>query len=108
VEVLLEEDLLLTSKTETSLSNNLKCFTLNELKTATRDFHPDSMVGEREFSCVYKGWIDEHTLAPTKPGIGFAISVKRLKQESNQLGLNEWLVSVLYFHFEVMKIYRDI
>jgi len=76
-------DVLLTSRTEILQSNNLKCFTLDELKTATRDFHPDSMVGEGEFSCVYKGWIDEHTLAPTKPGIGFAISVKRLNQEGN-------------------------
>lgn len=98
-----EEDLLdspvevpLTSRTEILQSNKLKCFTLNELKTATRDFHPDSMVCEREFSCVYKGWIDEHTLAPTKPGIGFAISVKRLNQESNQLGLNEWLTEINY------------
>jgi hypothetical protein len=88
---------LLTSRTEGEVlrSNNLKCFTINEVKTATRYFCQENMVGERRFGCVFKGWIDEHTLAATKQGTGFSVSVKRLKQESNQLGHNEWLVSVI-------------
>lgn len=72
--------------------NNLKCFTFNEVRTATRNFRPDSMVGEGGFGCVFKGWIDEHTLAPVKPGTGFVIAVKRLNQEGYQ-GHSEWLVS---------------
>jgi hypothetical protein len=87
--------LLLTSRTEGEIlqSINLKCFTINEIRTATRNFRPDSMVGEGGFGSVFKGWIDEHTLAPTKPGTGFVIAVKRLNQESSQ-GHSEWLVSV--------------
>lgn len=75
-------------------SNYLKCFTINEVRAATRNFRPDSMIGEGGFGCVFKGWIDEHTLAPTKPGTGFVIAVKRLNQESNQ-GHSEWLVSLI-------------
>ncbi|CAK8566607.1 unnamed protein product [Lathyrus sativus] len=89
--------MLLTSRTEGEIlqSINLKCFTINEVRTATRNFRPDSMVGEGGFGCVFKGWIDEHTLAPTKPGTGFVIAVKRLNQESNQ-GHSEWLTEINY------------
>ncbi|WJX38270.1 hypothetical protein P8452_25952 [Trifolium repens] len=77
-------------------SNNLKCFTLNEVKTATRNFHPDGLVGEGGFGSVFKGWIDdEHTLAPTKPGTDFVIAVKRLYQETNK-GLSKWLTEINY------------
>jgi hypothetical protein len=87
---------LLTSRTEGEIlqSNNLKCFTFNELKTATRNFHPSGQVDERGFGSVFKGWIDEHTLATTKPGTGFVVAVKMFGKESNQ-GHSEWLVSVV-------------
>ncbi|XP_058787448.1 receptor-like cytoplasmic kinase 176 [Vicia villosa] len=89
--------MLLTSRTEGEILEciNLKCFTINEVRTATRNFRPDSMVGEGGFGCVFKGWIDEHTLAPTKPGTGFVIAVKRLNQESSQ-GHSEWLTEINY------------
>jgi hypothetical protein len=68
------------------------------------------MIDEGGFGCVFKGWIDEHTQAPTKPGTGFVIAVKRLNQESNQ-GHSEWLVSLIlgsiiddFIHFEIGKI----
>lgn len=88
--------MLLTSRSEGEIlqSNSLKCFTFNEVRTATRNFRPDSVVGEGGFGSVFKGWIDERTLAPTKPGTGFVIAVKRLNQESNQ-GHSEWLVSLI-------------
>ncbi|WJX32226.1 Interface between microtubules and kinetochore protein, variant 2 [Trifolium repens] len=76
-------------------SNNLKCFTFNELKTATRNFRPSGLVGKSGFGCVYKGWIDENTLAPTKLGTGFVIAVKTLNQENNQ-GQSEWLTKINY------------
>ncbi|GKA06133.1 probable serine/threonine-protein kinase PBL3 isoform X1, partial [Tanacetum coccineum] len=47
--------------------NNLKGFTLHDLKAATRNFKPDGMIGEGGFGQVYKGWIDETTLAPARP-----------------------------------------
>ncbi|RDY13494.1 Receptor-like cytoplasmic kinase 176, partial [Mucuna pruriens] len=89
--------MLLTPQSEEEIlqSCNLKCFTLNELRTATRNFRPDSMVGEGGFGCVFKGWIDEQTLAPTKAGTGMVIAVKRLNQESNQ-GHTEWLTEINY------------
>lgn len=73
-------------------SANVKAFTFNELRTATRNFRPDSVLGEGGFGSVFKGWIDEKTLTPTKPGTGMVIAVKKLNQESYQ-GHREWLVS---------------
>ncbi|KAJ0101872.1 hypothetical protein Patl1_06399 [Pistacia atlantica] len=77
-------------------SSNLKSFSFNELRTATRNFRPDSVLGEGGFGSVFKGWIDEHTFAATKPGTGIVIAVKRLNQEGFQ-GHQEWLVRGSYF-----------
>ncbi|KEH34690.1 kinase APK1B, putative [Medicago truncatula] len=66
----------------------LKCFTLKELKTATGNLVPDSQVTEDEF--YVKGWIDEHTLGPTKPGSGLTVAVKKLNNASHQEP-SEWL-----------------
>ncbi|MED6219115.1 Interface between microtubules and kinetochore protein [Stylosanthes scabra] len=80
---------------EILLSTNLKNFSFIELRTATRNFRPDSVVGEGGFGSVFKGWIDEQTLEPTKPGTGLVIAVKRLNQESTQ-GHIEWLTEINY------------
>ncbi|MQL87328.1 hypothetical protein Taro_019862 [Colocasia esculenta] len=71
---------------------SLKSFTFSELRTATRNFRPDSVLGEGGFGCVFKGWIDEHALTAAKPGTGMVIAVKKLNQEGLQ-GHKEWLVS---------------
>ncbi|XP_062154748.1 receptor-like cytoplasmic kinase 176 [Alnus glutinosa] len=86
-----------TPRTEGEIlqSSNLKIFSCNELKTATRNFRPDSVVGEGGFGCVFKGWIDEHSFAPVKPGTGMVIAVKRLNQEGFQ-GHKEWLAEINY------------
>lgn len=76
-------------------SAKVKSFNLNELKTATRNFRPDSVLGEGGFGSVFKGWIDEQTFAPTKPGTGMVIAVKKLNQEGLQ-GHKEWLAEVNY------------
>ncbi|KAL7113572.1 hypothetical protein ACP275_04G069100 [Erythranthe tilingii] len=83
---------LLASK---GLSSNLKSFTLTDLKTATRNFRSDSLLGEGGFGYVFKGWIDEQTFAPSKPGTGMVVAVKKLKTESFQ-GHREWLTEVNY------------
>ncbi|CAN1148698.1 Probable serine/threonine-protein kinase PBL10 [Linum perenne] len=66
-------------------SSNLKSFTFGDLKAATRNFRPDSLIGEGGFGCVFKGWV----------GTGLVIAVKRLNQESFQ-GHHEWLAEINY------------
>jgi len=83
------------SEGEILQSSNVKSFSYAELKMATRNFRPDSVLGEGGFGSVFKGWIDEHTIAAAKPGTGMVIAVKRLNQESFQ-GHREWLVSEFY------------
>ncbi|KAJ6742161.1 hypothetical protein OIU85_016258 [Salix viminalis] len=78
------------SECEILQSSNLKTFTFRELKTATRNFRPDSVLGEGGFGSVFKGWVDEHSLSATRPGTGMVIAVKRLNQQGFQ-GHKEWL-----------------
>jgi len=86
-----------SSRTEDQilLSSKIKSFSFTELKNATRNFRPDSVLGEGGFGCVFKGWIDEHTFAATKPGLGMVIAVKKLNQDGLQ-GHKEWLAEVNY------------
>lgn len=83
------------SEGEISQSSNLKSFSFAELSEATRNFCPDSVLGEGGSGSVFKGWIDEHSFTATKPGTGMGIAVKRLNQDSFQ-GQGEWLVSYLF------------
>ncbi|KAK3226610.1 hypothetical protein Dsin_006472 [Dipteronia sinensis] len=76
-------------------SPNLKAFSFSELKNATRNFRPDSLIGEGGFGYVYKGWIDEQTLEAARPGCGMVVAVKKLKPEGFQ-GHKEWLSEVDY------------
>uniref|UniRef100_A0A803N5E3 Protein kinase domain-containing protein n=1 Tax=Chenopodium quinoa TaxID=63459 RepID=A0A803N5E3_CHEQI len=68
---------------------DLKIYTFTELKSATRNFRPDSVLGEGGFGRVYKGWIDKTTLAPSKVGVGIPVAVKKCNADSAQ-GLKEW------------------
>ncbi|RCV34951.1 hypothetical protein SETIT_7G199600v2 [Setaria italica] len=68
---------------------NLRVFTFAELRSATRNFKPDTVLGEGGFGRVYKGWVDERTMNPTRSGIGMVVAVKKLNPESVQ-GLQEW------------------
>ncbi|XP_041011943.1 probable serine/threonine-protein kinase PBL3 [Juglans microcarpa x Juglans regia] len=83
------------SEGEILSSSNVKPFSFNELKNATRNFRPDSLLGEGGFGYVFKGWIDEHTLSAAKPGSGMVVAVKKLKCEGFQ-GHKEWLTEVNY------------
>ncbi|KAJ3702671.1 hypothetical protein LUZ61_006376 [Rhynchospora tenuis] len=107
----LEADTIPTPQTEGEIlsSPNLKEFSYNELKTATKKFHPDNIIGEGGFGCVYKGWLDEQILppnkpfsffkkfsqAPSKPGSDVVVAVKMLKPYSLQ-GPEEWQAEVDY------------
>ncbi|KAK4760451.1 hypothetical protein SAY87_005344 [Trapa incisa] len=76
-------------------SLNLKAFSFNEMKNSTRNFRDEYLIGEGGFGCVFKGWIDEHTLTASKPGTGMVVAVKKLKSEGFQ-GHKEWLTEVDY------------
>lgn len=86
-----------TPRTEGEIlqSPNLKSFVFSDLKVATRNFRPDSVLGGGGFGSVFKGWIDENSFTATKPGTGMVIAVKKLHQESFQ-GHKEWLAEVNY------------
>lgn len=67
-------------------------FSFQELKSATGNFRPDSILGEGGFGYVFKGWIEENGTAPAKPGSGITVAVKSLKPDGLQ-GHREWVVS---------------
>ncbi|KAL3621943.1 putative serine/threonine-protein kinase pbl3 [Castilleja foliolosa] len=95
------------SSNQQNHSSSLHSFTLSDLKNATRNFRPDGILGEGGFGYVFKGWIDEQTFAPTKPGTGLLVAIKKLKTESFQ-GHREWLTEVNYLgmlkHQNLMKL----
>ncbi|CAL9749260.1 probable serine/threonine-protein kinase PIX13 [Musa acuminata AAA Group] len=68
---------------------NLRIFSFAELRTATRNFKPEMVLGEGGFGKVYKGCVEEKTLNPAKSGVGMVVAVKKLNPESMQ-GLEEW------------------
>ncbi|KAJ0447009.1 putative protein kinase RLK-Pelle-RLCK-VIIa-2 family [Helianthus annuus] len=95
------------SEGEIISSTNVKPFSFMELKNATRNFRPDSLLGEGGFGYVFKGWIDEATHLASKPGSGTVIAVKKLKTEGFQ-GHKEWLTEVTYLgqlhHANLVKL----
>jgi hypothetical protein len=72
---------------------NLRIFSYLDLKSATRNFRPDSLLGEGGFGSVYKGWVDETGTAAARAGTGITVAVKQLNHEGLQ-GHKEWLVSL--------------
>ncbi|GAA0141759.1 hypothetical protein LIER_02826 [Lithospermum erythrorhizon] len=68
---------------------NLKEYSFNELKRTTNNFKSDMVLGIGGFGTVYKGWVDENTLAPSKIGSGMVVAIKKLNPDSVQ-GLAEW------------------
>ncbi|WJX94072.1 putative serine/threonine-protein kinase pix13 [Trifolium repens] len=68
---------------------NLKVFSFGDMKSATRGFKSDTLLGEGGFGKVYKGWLDEKTLNPAKAGSGVMVAIKKLNSESTQ-GFQEW------------------
>nr|WIL59880.1 nodulation protein [Melilotus officinalis] len=68
---------------------NLKVFSYGDLKTATKSFKSDALLGEGGFGKVYKGWLNAVTLTPAKAGSGMMVAIKKLKHDSIQ-GVQEW------------------
>ncbi|KZV24569.1 putative serine/threonine-protein kinase Cx32, chloroplastic-like [Dorcoceras hygrometricum] len=74
---------------------NLKMFTFAQLRSATRNFRPDTVLGEGGFGTVFKGWVDEKTYAPSRVGVGIPVAVKKSNPDSEQ-GLKEWQAEVKF------------
>ncbi|WVY90495.1 hypothetical protein V8G54_036009 [Vigna mungo] len=62
----------------------LKVFSFKELKSATENFKSATLVGEGRFGIVYKGWLDEKTLTPAKPGSGVGVAIKMFNTEGTR------------------------
>ncbi|MCL7021837.1 hypothetical protein MKW94_012995 [Papaver nudicaule] len=78
---------------ELRIASQLRKFAFSDLKSATRNFRPESLLGEGGFGCVFKGWIEENGTAPVKPGTGLTVAVKTLNHDGLQ-GHREWLAEV--------------
>ncbi|KAI4347624.1 hypothetical protein L6164_008422 [Bauhinia variegata] len=92
---------------ELKVASQLRKFTFNELKVATRNFRPESLLGEGGFGCVFKGWIEENGTAPVKPGTGLTVAVKILNHDGLQ-GHKEWLAEISFLgdliHTNLVKL----
>ncbi|KAJ7537111.1 hypothetical protein O6H91_12G099000 [Diphasiastrum complanatum] len=70
---------------------DLRVFTYDELRVATRNFSRGGMLGEGGFGCVYKGYIwHKH---PLHGDLKMVVAVKQLNQKSLQ-GHKQWLAEV--------------
>ncbi|KAG5082046.1 hypothetical protein JHK82_052209 [Glycine max] len=99
---------------ELKFASCMRKFTFNGLKVATRNFRPESLLGEGGFGCVFKGWIEENGTAPVKPGTGLTVAVKTLNHNGHQ-GHKEMKIALgaakglAFLHEEAQRpiIYRD-
>ncbi|KAK0605903.1 hypothetical protein LWI29_031980 [Acer saccharum] len=57
-------------------TSSLKEFSFKELKMATGNFSSDAWLGDGDSCKVYKGWMDETTLAPSTSGDGMVVAIK--------------------------------
>ncbi|MFS8016316.1 putative transferase, protein kinase RLK-Pelle-RLCK-VIIa-2 family [Helianthus anomalus] len=75
-------------------NSNLKIYTFAELKSATKNFRPDTILGEGGFGKVYKGRIEEKNGSKLSSN-GSVVAVKKLNSESMQ-GVEEWQAEVVF------------
>ncbi|KAM7488686.1 hypothetical protein LguiB_026170 [Lonicera macranthoides] len=86
---------------------NLKIFTFAELKSATKNFSVDVLDDEGGFGIFFKGWVNQKTYSPSKVGVGKAVAIKRLGQESMQgpaEGLMEVEILGKFSHPNIVKL----
>ena len=83
-------------------------FTFVELKTATKNFPPDSVLGEGGFGRVYKGLVDKKTMAPNRNNTGMTVVVKKLNSKSMQ-GYEQWQVTKIlpFFSFYIFYLLNN-
>ncbi|XP_076900749.1 uncharacterized protein LOC143554992 [Bidens hawaiensis] len=68
----------MTHQNSDLLGRDLKIFTYDELKCASRYFGNDMRLGKGVHGAVYKGWVDKMTYAPCMHDTGLPIAIKRL------------------------------
>ncbi|GAA0156787.1 hypothetical protein LIER_14192 [Lithospermum erythrorhizon] len=78
---------------ELKVASQLRKFTSSELKSATRNFRPENILGEGGFGCVHKGWVNDSGSVLTKSDQ--AVAVKTLNHDGLQ-GHREWLAEVYF------------
>ncbi|GKB50513.1 probable receptor-like protein kinase, partial [Tanacetum coccineum] len=61
---------------EIKVASSLRKFAFNDPKMATRNFRPESLLGQGGFGCVFKGWIKENGTEPVKPSSGLTIATE--------------------------------
>ncbi|KAK1388632.1 putative serine/threonine-protein kinase NAK [Heracleum sosnowskyi] len=95
---------------ENIVSPNLKMYTLAELQSATRNFTRHENLDEKggfQVGGVYKGWVDEATLAPSQLSIGIPVVVKKYQLDSDH-SLKECKTEVKFLgkssHSNVVKL----
>ncbi|KAK3224485.1 hypothetical protein Dsin_011510 [Dipteronia sinensis] len=74
-------------------TSNLKEFSFKELKMATGNFSPDAWLADGDLCKVYKGWMDEKALAPSKSGDGMVVAIKDFNTKKEQ-------------HFELWQVFH--
>ncbi|KAL5740419.1 hypothetical protein ACOSP7_029301 [Xanthoceras sorbifolium] len=72
-----------SQQAEEIATNNVRLFSFNSLRSATRDFHPSSKIGGGGFGVVYRGVIRD----------GTQVAIKCLSAESKQ-GTSEFLTEI--------------
>lgn len=74
--------------------SNLRVYRFTELRDATHSFRQGEF-GCGGFGSMYKGWMDEKTLAPSKVGTGMAVAVKRFYSDSIR-SIKQWQVVICF------------
>ncbi|KAK1352091.1 putative serine/threonine-protein kinase PIX13 [Heracleum sosnowskyi] len=82
----------------------LKIYSSAQLKKATGNFRPGSMLGNG-FGKVYRGWVNKETLAPSKTGVGIPVAVR---QSNPGQSLEQWQAEVEFLgkfsHRNIVKL----
>lgn len=83
------------------VTTNLRMFSLAELRSATRGFSRDMLLGDGNYGRVFIGWLDEDTLAPSSIGLGMAVSIKRLNPKERFRFTQVFIYLFILFFFSV-------
>ncbi|TXG59920.1 hypothetical protein EZV62_014493 [Acer yangbiense] len=65
-------------------TSSLKEFSFKELKMATGNFSPDACLSDGDLCKVYKGWMDEKTMAPSTSGDSMLVAIKEFNPNREQ------------------------